>query len=152
MTSSWSANRKLSWKRADRGTEQHCRRRGNSLIAALDKLDLENSQSGFPWYRMSKLEHQLVNLRHIQHHAAQLADRLRSAAMSGSSGFKVALALNGSEGTLSHVPRFLPNSPTADREPGSARFLVTMRDKAGVIIPEKYARWRRSCGACGIRW
>ena len=57
---------------------------------------------------MSKLEHQLVNLRHIQHHAAQLADRLRSAAMSGSSGFKVALALNGSEGTLSHVPGFLP--------------------------------------------
>ncbi|HET8924509.1 MAG TPA: DinB family protein [Candidatus Acidoferrum sp.] len=50
---------------------------------ALDKLDLENSQSGFPWYRMSKLEHQLVNLRHIQHHEAQLADRLRSAANIG---------------------------------------------------------------------
>jgi hypothetical protein len=38
------------------------------------------SRSGFSWYRMSKLEHQFVNLRHIQHHAAQLADRLRSAA------------------------------------------------------------------------
>jgi hypothetical protein len=47
---------------------------------AVDKLDLESSQSGFWWYRMSKLEHQFVNLRHIQHHAAQLADRLRSAA------------------------------------------------------------------------
>jgi hypothetical protein len=47
---------------------------------AVDKLDLESSQSGFPRYRMSKLEHQFVNLRHIQHHAAQLADRLRSAA------------------------------------------------------------------------
>lgn len=47
---------------------------------AVDKLDLESAQSGFPRYRVSKLEHQLVNLRHIQHHEAQLADRLRSAA------------------------------------------------------------------------
>jgi hypothetical protein len=46
----------------------------------VDKLDLESPQSGFSWYQMSKLEHQFVNLRHIQHHAAQLADRLRSAA------------------------------------------------------------------------
>jgi len=46
---------------------------------AVDKLDLENPQSGFPWYRMSKLEHQMVNLRHLQRHTAQLADRLRSA-------------------------------------------------------------------------
>jgi hypothetical protein len=29
---------------------------------------------------MSKLEHQFVNIRHIQLHGAQLADRLRSAA------------------------------------------------------------------------
>jgi len=32
---------------------------------------------------MSKLEHQFVNIRHIQHHGAQLADRLRSAANIG---------------------------------------------------------------------
>jgi hypothetical protein len=50
---------------------------------AVDKLDLENSESGFSWYRMSKLEHQLVSLRHLQHHAGQLADRLRSAANVG---------------------------------------------------------------------
>ena len=47
---------------------------------AVDALDLDSAESGFSWYRMSKLEHQLVNLRHIQHHGAQLADRLRSAA------------------------------------------------------------------------
>jgi hypothetical protein len=47
--------------------------------SAVDALDLHSSQSGFPWYRMSKLEHQFVNLRHLQHHAAQLADRLRAA-------------------------------------------------------------------------
>jgi hypothetical protein len=46
---------------------------------AVDALDLASPTSGFPWYRMSKLEHQLVNLRHLQHHAAQLADRLRAA-------------------------------------------------------------------------
>ncbi|MEJ2288117.1 MAG: DinB family protein [Deinococcales bacterium] len=46
---------------------------------AVDALDLDQPTSGFSWYRMSKLEHQLVNLRHVQHHAAQLADRLRAA-------------------------------------------------------------------------
>ena len=47
--------------------------------AAVDDLDLHSAESGFPWYKMSKLEHQLVSLRHVQHHAAQLADRLRAA-------------------------------------------------------------------------
>ena len=46
--------------------------------SAVDVMDLSRSESGFH-YRMSKLEHQLVNLRHTQHHAAQLADRLRDA-------------------------------------------------------------------------
>ena len=44
----------------------------------VELLDLNSSSSGFHWYRISKLEHQLVNLRHLQHHTAQLADRLRS--------------------------------------------------------------------------
>jgi hypothetical protein len=45
---------------------------------AVDRMDLGAPECGFPWYAMSKLEHQLVNLRHVQHHAAQLADRLRT--------------------------------------------------------------------------
>lgn len=45
--------------------------------AAVDALDLGAAESGFWWYKMSKLEHQLVSIRHIQHHAAQLSDRLR---------------------------------------------------------------------------
>ena len=48
------------------------------LDAAIDRMDLRASESGFPWYRMSKLEHQLVSLRHVQHHTAQLVDRLRT--------------------------------------------------------------------------
>lgn len=50
------------------------------IDGAVDKLDLSAPESGFPWYRLSKLEHQLVNLRHLQHHTAQLADRLRRTA------------------------------------------------------------------------
>ena len=44
----------------------------------IDAMDLDSAESGFYWYAMPKLEHQLVNLRHTQHHAAQLADRLRN--------------------------------------------------------------------------
>jgi hypothetical protein len=50
-----------------------------AVDSAVDSLDLESPESGFWWYKMSKLEHQLVNIRHVQHHGAQLADRLRSA-------------------------------------------------------------------------
>ena len=53
-----------------------------SLSGWLDAIDLDSPTSGFSWYPVSKLEHQLVNLRHIQHHAAQLADRLRAAGAS----------------------------------------------------------------------
>jgi len=45
---------------------------------AVDAMDLNRTESGFH-YRMSKLEHQLVNLRHLGHHTGQLADRLREA-------------------------------------------------------------------------
>lgn len=46
---------------------------------AVDALDLQSLESGFHWYRFSKLEHQIMNIRHLEHHTAQLADRLRSA-------------------------------------------------------------------------
>ena len=50
---------------------------------AVEAIDLDRTECGFWWYKMSKLEHQFVNIRHIQHHTAQLADRLRSAADRG---------------------------------------------------------------------
>jgi hypothetical protein len=56
----------------------------DSMInAGVDALDLESPESGFHWYPISKLEHQLVNIRHIQHHAAQLADRVRASTGEG---------------------------------------------------------------------
>jgi hypothetical protein len=47
--------------------------------AAVDRLDLDAQECGFPWYRLPKLDHQINNIRHIQHHAALLAGRLRLA-------------------------------------------------------------------------
>jgi phosphopantothenoylcysteine synthetase/decarboxylase len=46
--------------------------------AAVDALDLQSPESGFYWYKVSKLEHQIINIRHIQLGAAQLAARLRT--------------------------------------------------------------------------
>ena len=56
-----------------------CARCDAMIDAAVDRLDLDAPESGFPWYKMSKLEHQFVNLRHIQHHTGQLAERVRQA-------------------------------------------------------------------------
>ncbi len=47
------------------------------IDALVDALNLESAESGFPWYKISKFEHQLVNLRHLQHHAAALSVRLK---------------------------------------------------------------------------
>jgi hypothetical protein len=48
--------------------------------AAVDALDLAATDPGFWWYKVSKLEHQIINIRHIQHHTTHLAARLRAAA------------------------------------------------------------------------
>jgi hypothetical protein len=46
----------------------------------VDALDLSAAKCGFHWYQMGTLEHQFVNLRHIQHHAAILSHRLHRSA------------------------------------------------------------------------
>jgi hypothetical protein len=38
------------------------------------------AESGFYWLKFNKLELQIYNLRHIQHHTGQLTDRLRQTA------------------------------------------------------------------------
>ena len=52
-----------------------CERMVDDSVDALDLLSLE---CGFSWYKVSKLEHQLISLRHTQHHTAQLMDRVRA--------------------------------------------------------------------------
>jgi hypothetical protein len=50
------------------------------IDAAVDALDLDATSSGFSGYQMPKFEHQIVSLRHMQHHLGQLTDRLRQEA------------------------------------------------------------------------
>lgn len=49
-----------------------------SLIdPTVDALDLEAQETGLPWYRdISKLSHQLMNVRHLQGHVGQLSELL----------------------------------------------------------------------------
>jgi hypothetical protein len=51
----------------------------NGLVDGAIATTILDGPSGFFWYKVSKLELQFINIRHIQHHTAQLADRLRSA-------------------------------------------------------------------------
>ena len=46
---------------------------------AIDATDLLSRDSGFPWYKVSKIEHQIINIRHIQHHTIYLSAALRAA-------------------------------------------------------------------------
>lgn len=47
------------------------------IDSTIDQLDLDADETGFPWYpNMSKLSHQLMNLRHIQGHVGQLSELL----------------------------------------------------------------------------
>ena len=50
---------------------------------AVDAMDLSNPDCGFFWYQVSKLEHQLISIRHLQHHMGQLGDRIRAATNTG---------------------------------------------------------------------
>jgi hypothetical protein len=58
---------------------QICR---NEVRRQVPLLDLD-AASGFDWLPFDKLELQFYNIRHIQHHAAQLIDRLRNTASIG---------------------------------------------------------------------
>jgi hypothetical protein len=47
------------------------------IDATVDALDLETSDSGFHWYpNITKLEHEILSVRHIQGHVGQLSERL----------------------------------------------------------------------------
>ena len=41
----------------------------------IDRLDLESPESGFSWYpNIAKLDHQILNIRHLAGHMGQLAE------------------------------------------------------------------------------
>jgi hypothetical protein len=48
-----------------------------NLHRLVDALDLSSTETGFSWYpNMTKLSHQLLNLRHLQGHVGQLSEIL----------------------------------------------------------------------------
>lgn len=60
-----------------RGYVQHCKRR------AIESIESETSESlagtsGFSWYKIPRSEFHLNNIRHLQHHAAQMSLHLRN--------------------------------------------------------------------------
>jgi hypothetical protein len=45
--------------------------------SVVDALDLDSQETGFHWYpNMAKLDHEMMNLRHIQGHVGQLSELL----------------------------------------------------------------------------
>ncbi len=48
-----------------------------SVDATVDGLDLDTQESGFDWYpNTPKLDHQILNIRHVQGHVGQLSELL----------------------------------------------------------------------------
>ena len=45
----------------------------------IEKIDLNSQDCGIPWYKIPKLDHVVMNLRHVQEHAGGLRDRLLEA-------------------------------------------------------------------------
>lgn len=45
----------------------------------IDALDLDSDTTGFSWYpKLTKLDHQIMNIRHLQGHVGQLSELLMS--------------------------------------------------------------------------
>jgi hypothetical protein len=59
---------------ADRTTTDKLR----AVLKSQYGFDPLSPESGFSWYKVSKLEHKIINVRHIQLGASQLAARLRA--------------------------------------------------------------------------
>ncbi|HLW20852.1 MAG TPA: DinB family protein [Cyclobacteriaceae bacterium] len=54
----------------------------DELISAINGLPLEDP-SGFEWYPYSRLELHINSIRHIQHHTAQIIERLKAKGITG---------------------------------------------------------------------
>lgn len=74
----WEKNRKPVW--ADPATRAELKEMDKHIRAILPKKLAEfplDGNSGFNWIPHSRLETHVYNIRHLQHHAAQLICRLR---------------------------------------------------------------------------
>jgi hypothetical protein len=55
---------------------EHCRRKAAEVVAS-ETAETLAGPSGFEWRKFTRAELHVYNIRHIQHHAAQLGLRLR---------------------------------------------------------------------------
>jgi len=70
---------------------QRCRRKASEMITEETTASLEGP-CGFWWYRIPRSEFHMNNVRHIQHHAAQMSQHLR-----GSVGIEIGWVGSGFE-------------------------------------------------------
>ncbi|MBN2738978.1 MAG: hypothetical protein JXR70_18510 [Spirochaetales bacterium] len=56
---------------------EYCKYLYDKIDKKVPELDMK-SPSGFEWLPFSRLETHLYNLRHLEHHAGQMVDRLRN--------------------------------------------------------------------------
>lgn len=47
-----------------------------NLDGWVDLIDFESKESGFSWYKIPKMDHQILNVRHLQGHVGQLSELL----------------------------------------------------------------------------
>lgn len=55
---------------------QHIR---SHLDAWLEAVEIEREDSGFYWYEIPKLDHQILNIKHLENHNGEMTDRLLEA-------------------------------------------------------------------------
>lgn len=49
-----------------------------AVDAEVDACDFTRAECGFDWYKLPKLDHMWMNIRHLEHHVGQLCERLLS--------------------------------------------------------------------------
>ncbi len=54
-----------------------------SVDFTIDSLDLATPDSGFHWYKIPKLDHEILSIRHLMTHAGQLDAILRTHDLGG---------------------------------------------------------------------
>lgn len=83
----------LEWENPEQGVVVEGHQTKEELIFFIDDLEsilsskIEslplNEDSGFEWYPYSRLEMHINTIRHIQHHTAQIIERLKAKGLSG---------------------------------------------------------------------
>ena len=104
----------------------------------LSFADLE-ARSGFDWLPFTKLELQFYNVRHIQHHTGQLADRLRT-----KEGIGIGWVGAKAGGSSTVIPAWGAGQPSRSQRPKGAPTVTDGGRVFSVVsVHPSPSRWRR---------